>query len=205
MNKLLSLLVLFSSLACAFPSLAVPAVMVGAKVLDKSEYAELHCKNVGLITNNTSIVDGVHLADMMRACGKVRVAALFAPEHGLRGVREDGIRFTRRLDEQTGVPVYSLYGRVKKPTSEMLHGLDFLVFDIQDIGARFYTFISTMGLAMQAAAEAHIPFVVLDRPNPLGGEYFDGPVLERGCRSFTGEYPIPVAHGLTVGELALMI
>ena len=205
MNKLLSLLVLFSCLVGAFPSHAAPAVMVGAKVLHDCDYSMFRSKNIGLITNDSSVVEGVHLADMMHACGKVRLAALFAPEHGLRGLREDGERFAGRLDKQTGVPVYSLYGKVNKPTPEMLRGLDFLLFDIQDIGARFYTFISTMGLAMQAAAEEHIPFVVLDRPNPLGGEYFAGPVLETGCRSFTGEYAIPAAHGLTVGELALMI
>lgn len=205
MSKLLTLLLFFAIFFTVSPSHAGFSVKVGAKVLQESGYAFLLGKRVGLVTNHTAMVDGIHLVDMMHAGGKVRLAALFAPEHGLRGMKEDGVRIGERLDERTGVPVYSLYGKVRKPTPEMMHGLDFLLFDIQDIGARFYTFISTMGLAMQAAAEAHIPFVVLDRPNPLGGEYFAGPVLETECCSFVGEYPIPVAHGLTVGELALMI
>jgi uncharacterized protein YbbC (DUF1343 family) len=205
MTKSLSLLVFLTILIAATPSHAGFAVKVGGKVLHDGGYEFLQGKSAGLITNYTAVVDGVHLADLMYADGKVRLAALFAPEHGLRGLKEDGVRFAEILDDKTGVPVYSLYGKVKKPIPEMMSGLDFVLFDIQDIGARFYTFISTMGFAMQAAAEAHIPFVVLDRPNPLGGEYFAGPVLEMGCRSFVGEYPIPVAHGLTVGELALMI
>jgi uncharacterized protein YbbC (DUF1343 family) len=205
MNKTLSFLMLLAILTAAIPSHAAFAVKVGAKVLRDHNYEFLQGKRVGLITNYTAAVDGKHLAELIHADGRVRLVALFAPEHGLRGLKEDGVRFPGRLDAHIGVPVYSLYGNVKKPTPEMLQGLDFLLFDIQTVGARFYTFISTMGLAMQAAAEAHIPFVVLDRPNPLGGEYIAGPVLETGCRSFTGEYPIPVAHGLTVGELALMI
>jgi uncharacterized protein YbbC (DUF1343 family) len=205
MPKLLTLLFFLMILFAVSPSHAGFSVKVGAKVLQESGYAFLLGKRVGLITNHTAMVDGIHLVDMMYVGGKVRLAALFAPEHGLRGLEEDGVKVGECLDERTGVPIYSLYGKVKKPTPEMMRGLDFLLFDIQDIGARFYTFISTMGLAMQAAAEAHIPFVVLDRPNPLGGEYFAGPVLETECCSFVGEYPIPVAHGLTVGELALMI
>ena len=179
-------------------------VKVGAKVLAESGFSELRGKNVGLVTNQTSVVDGVHLIDMMHA-GGVRLTALFSPEHGLRGAAEDGVKIAEHVDKSSGAPVYSLYGKVKKPTPEMLHGLDLLLYDIQGVGARFYTYISTMGLAMQSAAEAHIPFVVLDRPNPLGGEYLSGFVLEEGYRSFVGEYPIPTAHGLTAGELALMI
>lgn len=178
---------------------------VGAQVLHDSRFAGIAGKRVGLITNHTAVVDGVHTADLMFAGGTVQLAALFAPEHGLRGSKEDGEKFGEGIDERTGARVYSLYGSVRKPTPEMLRGLDILVFDIQGIGARFYTYISTMGLAMQAAAEAHIPFVVLDRPNPVGGEYVSGFVLERGYSSFVGEYPIPFAHGMTAGELALMI
>jgi uncharacterized protein YbbC (DUF1343 family) len=186
-------------------SCAASPVEVGAQVLHEGGYAELLGKHVGLVTNHSAVVDGTHLADLLHASGKVRLVSLFAPEHGIRGLEEDGVKIGEGKDERTGVPVYSLYGTLKKPTPEMLRGLDLLLFDIQDIGARFYTFISTMGLAMQAAAEAHIPFVVLDRPNPLGGEYVAGPVLEEGYASFAGAYPIPVAHGMTVGELALMI
>ncbi len=189
----------------AAPSAAVPTVVVGAQVLHESGYADLLGKRVGLVTNHTAVVDGTHLVDLMHASGKVRLVALFAPEHGLRGLKEDGVNFGERRDDQSGAPVYSLYGTVRKPTPEMMRGLDLLLFDIQDIGARFYTFISTMGLAMQAAAEAHIPFVVLDRPNPLGGEYVAGPPLDGEYASFTGRYPIPVTHGMTVGELALLI
>jgi uncharacterized protein YbbC (DUF1343 family) len=187
------------------PCHAGSPVRVGAKVLHESGYGELNGRRVGLITNHTAMVDGTHLIDLMHAGGKVRLAALFAPEHGLRGLEEDGVQLGEGVDGRTGVPVHSLYGKVKKPAPAMLRGLDFLLFDIQDIGSRFYTYISTMGLAMQAAAAAQIPFVVLDRPNPLGGEYCAGFVLAEGYGSFTGAYPIPVTHGLTVGELALMI
>lgn len=203
--KSLSLLVFFVVIFAVIPSRAASTCRVGAQVLCDDNYALLRYKNVGLIANNTSTVDGIHLPDLIHADGLVGLAALFAPEHGLRGREEDGVTVKERLDEKTGVRIFSLYGKVKKPAPEMLRDLDFLLFDLQDVGARFYTFISTMGFAMQAAAEARIPFVVLDRPNPLGGEYLSGPVLNPECRSFTGAYPIPVAYGLTVGELALMI
>jgi uncharacterized protein YbbC (DUF1343 family) len=184
---------------------ATSSVKVGAQVLHESGYADLLGKRVGLITNRSAVVGDIQLFDLMHASGKVQLVSLFAPEHGLRGLKEDGANIMGSRDEQTGTTVFSLYGKVKKPTPEMLLGLDVLLFDIQGIGARFYTFISTMGLAMQAAAGMHIPFVVLDRPNPLGGNYFAGPILEEEYASFTGEYPIPVAHGMTIGELALMI
>jgi uncharacterized protein YbbC (DUF1343 family) len=205
MTKLLPLYLFLAVVLSAPFSHAGTTITTGAKVLYESNFAELRGKRVGLITNHTAVVDEVHTIDMIYTSGKVQLAALFAPEHGLRGLKEDGEKFGERLDERTGAPVYSLYGSVKKPTPEMLRGLDVLVFDIQGIGARFYTYISTMGLAMQAAAEAHIPFVVLDRPNPVGGEYFSGFVLEKAFSSFVGEYPIPAAHGMTAGELALMI
>src|SRR5262249_41999776 len=128
-----------------------------------------------------------------------------APEHGFRGEVEAGAKVGDTIDGKTGVPVFSLYGATRKPSSAMLRNVDVLVFDIQDIGTRFYTYISTMGLAMQAAAAAGIPFVVLARPNPLGGDYVSGFILESALASFVGQYPIPVVHGLTVGELARMI
>ena len=180
------------------------AITTGANALYMSDFTELRGKRIGLVTNHTAIVDGIDVIDLMHARG-VQLVALFAPEHGLRDLQEDGVSIGDGIDKQTGVRVNSLYGRVEKPTPDMLSGLDLLLFDIQSIGTRFYTYISTMGLAMQAASEAHIPFVVLDRPNPLGGEHFAGPVLEEGCASFVGEYPIPVTHGLTIGELALMV
>lgn len=204
MSKLSALYVFLVIALFATISHAGTATSTGAKVLYESDFAELRGKRVGLVTNHTAMVNGTHLIDLMHA-GGVQLVAIFAPEHGLRGLQEDGASIGDGIDKLTGVHVYSLYGKVEKPTPEMLHGLDFLLFDIQSIGTRFYTYISTMGLAMQAASAAHVPFVVLDRPNPLGGEHSAGPVLEKSCGSFVGEYPIPVTHGLTIGELALMI
>jgi uncharacterized protein YbbC (DUF1343 family) len=185
----------------------VPAarVVVGAEVLSANSFAALAGKRVGLIANQTSLVGGSHLADLLRAAPGLTLAAIYAPEHGFRGTTEAGARVGNTLDAKTGVPVYSLYGRSRKPTPAMLKGIDVLLFDVQDIGARFYTYISTLGLAMQAAAAAHIPFIVLDRPNPLGGDYVAGFGLEPSLTSFVGQYPIPIVHGLTVGELARMI
>ncbi len=180
-------------------------VLTGAQVLAGEDFERLRSKRVGFIVNHTALVDSVHLIDVAARSPHIKVAALFGPEHGLRGQADAGERIENGRDEQTGAPVFSLYGKTLKPTPEMLQGVDALVFDIQDIGARFYTYISTMGLAMQAAAEAEIPFVVLDRPNPLGGNYVSGFVLDPEYRSFVGQYSIPIAHGMTVGELARMI
>jgi uncharacterized protein YbbC (DUF1343 family) len=180
-------------------------VATGAEALVRSGYAALAGRRVGLITNQTGLVDGRHLADLLAKAPNVKLAAILAPEHGFRGQIEAGAKVGDTVDARTGVPVLSLYGANKKPTPAMLRGLDALVFDIQDIGTRFYTYISTMGLAMQAAAAARIPFVVLDRPNPLGGEYVSGFLLELPLASFVGQYPIPIVHGMTVGELARAI
>ncbi len=180
-------------------------VKTGAQVLVESGFRVLEGKRVGLVVNHTARVGEAHLIDLVHEAPNVELTALFGPEHGLRGGAEDGVEVADGRDDRTGVPVYSLYGRTRKPTPEMLRDVDVLVFDIQDVGARFYTFISTMGLAMQAAAEAGLPFVVLDRPNPLGGDYVAGFGLEPAHTSFVGQYPIPIAHGLTVGELARMI
>lgn len=179
-------------------------VRVGAAILGDSGFAPLAGKRVGLITNQTAVVDGRHLVDILNEASDVHLAAVFAPEHGFRGTVEAGLKVSTD-SLAASVPVYSLYGETRAPSEEMLKDLDVLVFDIQDIGARFYTYISTMGLAMQAAAENDVPFVVLDRPNPLGGNLIDGPLLDDSTRSFVGLYPVPIVHGLTVGELALMI
>lgn len=179
--------------------------MTGAEGLAASGFAAIAGKRVGLITNHTGLVNGEHLADLLSRAPNVKLTAIFAPEHGFRGAAEAGARVRDSVDEKTGAPVFSLYGASRKPTPHMLRNVDVLVFDIQDIGARFYTYISTMGLAMQSAAAAGIPFVVLDRPNPLGGDHVSGFVLEPPLRSFVGQYPIPIVHGLTVGELAQMI
>jgi uncharacterized protein YbbC (DUF1343 family) len=177
----------------------------GAERLVEQEFSVVEGMRVGVITNHTALAGGRHIVDLLHEADHVEVAALFGPEHGIRGDADAGERITDGVDERTGVPVYSLYGETRQPTPEMLDGLDALIFDIQDVGARFYTYISTMGLAMQSAARHDIRFVVLDRPNPLGGDRVEGFILEPGFESFVGLYPIPVTHGMTVGELALMI
>lgn len=185
----------------ALPALAEP-VKSGAEVLQDSGFSLLRGLRFGLVTNSTAVVAGRHILDLMKSSG-IKPAMIFTPEHGLTASAEDGIRLLDSSDN--GIPVVSLYGMKKQPTVEDLKGLDLLVFDIQDIGVRFYTYISTMGLAMQSAARAQIPFMVLDRPNPLGGEYISGFVRKDQPASFTSLYPIPIAYGMTVGELAGMI
>lgn len=184
---------------------AKPPFATGAEVWRRQGFAPYKGKRIGLVTNQTGLVGGLHLADILAADGTVKLAALFGPEHGVRGDAEAGAKVRDGRDPKTGVPVFSLYGATRKPTRDMLRGLDVLVFDIQDVGVRSYTYISTMGLAMQAAAEANLPFLVLDRPNPLGGDYVSGFVLEPAFKSFVGQYPIPIVHGMTVAELAVMI
>lgn len=182
-----------------------PAVTTGAARLAGDSFSPLKGKRVGLVTNHTGRIGDERLIDAMAHARGVELAAVLTPEHGLSGVAEAGAKVGSGKDAATGVRVHSLYGTTLKPTPGMLAGLDLLVFDIQDIGARFYTYISTMGLCMQAAAAAGLPFVVLDRPNPLGGEYISGFVLDKAFASFVGRYELPIAHGLTVGELARMI
>lgn len=179
-------------------------VKTGAAVLAERDFERFQGKTVGLIANPTSRVDTARVVDLMHRAG-IEIGALFGPEHGVRGTAEAGEKVSGGRDPVTGAPIYSLYGATRKPTPEMLEGLDVLIYDLQDVGARFYSRLSTMGLAMQAAAEAGLPFVVLDRPNPLGGTYVSGFVREPAHRSFVGKYPIPVAYGLTAGELARMI
>jgi uncharacterized protein YbbC (DUF1343 family) len=162
-------------------------------------------KRIGLITNHTGIDRaGRNNIDLLRARSDVKLVALFAFEHGLRGDAPPGQPIPSSVDSSSGLPIYSLYGDINKPTPQMLDGVDILVYDVQDVGARPYTRVSTMALSMKAAAEKGIPFVVLDRPNPLGGVRMEGPVLEPAFSSFVGMYPIPLRHGMTVGELARM-
>ena len=177
----------------------------GAEVLISRQLDLLKGRRVGLITNHTATVGDRHLIDVLHATEGVRLTALFGPEHGLRGLADAGEKVADAVDPATGVPVFSLYGATREPSPQMLENVDLLVFDIQDVGARFYTYISTLGLSMQAAARKGIPFVVLDRPNPLGGERVDGYVLSPSYTSFVGQYPIPIQHGLTMGELARMV
>jgi len=160
-------------------------------------------KRVGLIVNQTSRVKGQHLVDYLLN-KDIQVKLIFAPEHGFRGDHDAGEKVSSGMDKETGVKVYSIYGKHKKPSRETLKNIDVLVFDIQDVGVRYYTYISSMHYMMAAAAENDIPFLVLDRPNP-NGAYVDGPVLNTAFQSFVGMHEIPLLHGMTVGELALMI
>lgn len=169
-----------------------------------SEYLPLlRNKRVGLLINHTSRIGQTHLVDTLLSLG-VQITTLFSPEHGIRGNADAGEKVDHSKDPNTGLPVISLYGKNKKPTVDQMASVDIVVFDIQDVGVRFYTYISTLHYMMEACAESHVPIVVLDRPNP-NGDYIDGPVLEPAFRSFVGMHPIPVVHGLTVGELARMI
>ncbi len=177
-------------------------VKTGAEVLSEQNFLPLQGKRFALVTNQSAVVGGTHIIELMRQKG-VHPALIFTPEHGLKGNAEDGVKLSD--DDSATIPVKSLYGVTKKPRPEDLKGIDLIVFDIQDAGVRFYTYISTMGLAMEAAAQAGIPFMVLDRPNPLGGDYVAGFVRDKIPGSFTSLYPIPLAHGMTVGELAGMI
>ncbi len=187
----------------AIPAAAGAArVKTGAEVLLKHEFSQVRGKKFALVTNHSATVDGNHLIDLMIRA-EFPPAVIFTPEHGLSGTAEDGVHIGN--DSYCGLPVKSLYGAAKKPLPEDLQGLDLVVFDIQDVGVRFYTYISTMGLVMQAAAEQEIPFMVLDRPNPLGGDYAAGFTRKELPATFTAFYPIPIAHGMTIGELALMI
>lgn len=163
----------------------------------------LRGKQVGLIVNQTSVAGDEHLVDLLLR-NEINVRAVFAPEHGFRGDAANGETVVGGRDPKTGLTVHSLYGKTKKPTPDMLKDIDVLVFDIQDVGARFYTYLSTMYYVMEAAVEQNIEVLVLDRPNP-NGFYVDGPVLDEKFKSFVGIIPIPVVHGMTLGELARMI
>lgn len=165
---------------------------------------ELEGKRVGLVMNPTARVGGSHMLDHLLA-HDVNVTALFAPEHGFRGDFGAGETIEDGVDQATGLPVFSLYGNTKKPTADMLAEVDLLLFDMQDVGARFYTYNVTLGNILEASAEQDVPVWVLDRPNPAGGNYISGWMLEDEHRSFVGAYPIPMVHGMTLGELAKMM
>jgi len=173
----------------------------GIDVVARDSYALLKGRRVGLITNQTGLDrDGRSTIDLLKAAPGVKLIALFSPEHGLRGVLDQKV--SDSVDEKTGLPIYSLYGETRKPSPEMLKGIDTLVFDIQDVGTRFYTYISTLGLAMEEAARQKIKFVVLDRVNPIGGAEVEGPIADADKLSFTSYHQLPIRHGMTVGELA---
>lgn len=180
----------------------------GHNIKTGAEQTELYLhllkdKRIGLIVNPTSVIGTTHLVDSLKDLG-VNIKKIFAPEHGFRGNHSAGAHVKSTIDKKTGISIVSLYGKHKKPTKEDLADIDILIFDIQDVGARFYTYISTMHYAMEACAEYKVKLLVLDRPNP-NGHYVDGPILEKRFRSFVGMHPVPIVHGMTIGEFANMI
>lgn len=176
---------------------------VGIDVLEEENFAILRRKQIGLITNQTGVdASGRRTIDLLAHAEGLKLTAIFSPEHGIEGRADAAV--ANATDAATGVPIYSLYGEHRRPTDAMLNGIDTLLFDIQDAGARFYTYITTMGYCMEEAAKRHIMFVVLDRPDPLGGDVIEGPILDRDQLSFTGYFPMPVRYGMTMGELAEM-
>ena len=181
-------------------------IKTGLEVLKASNFKILEGKRVGLITNPTGCDNNLKSTiDVLHEAKNVKLVALFGPEHGVRGDVHAGDKVENMTDSKTGLPVFSLYGKTRKATPEMLKDIDVLVYDIQDIGSRSFTYISTMGLAMEAAAENNIEFIVLDRPNPLGGEKIEGNLTEDGFISFVSQFKIPYIYGLTCGELAVML
>ncbi len=183
------------------PATKLP-IIVGAERIDN--YLKLlQNKRVGIVANHTSMVKDKHLVDVL-IDSKINVVKVFSPEHGFRGNADAGEVVNSDIDKKTGLPIVSLYGKNKKPTPDQIKDLDVLIFDIQDVGARFYTYISTMHYVMESCAENNKKLIVLDRPNP-NGHYVDGPILEEKFKSFVGMHPVPIVHGMTIGEYAKMI
>jgi uncharacterized protein YbbC (DUF1343 family) len=178
-------------------------VLLGIDVLQRDGCPALAGKRVGLVTNHTGRDSrGTPTIDVLAAAKSCQLVALFSPEHGIRGSLDEHVADGR--DEKTGLPVWSLYGKTRKPTEKQLEGIDALVYDVQDIGTRFYTYISTLRLCLEAAGEHKLPIVVLDRPNPIDGVHVEGPIRDEGAESFTATHRLPVRHGMTVGELATL-
>ena len=201
MIKFAGLIILFVSLTFCSKS-EENKIKTGAE--QPEQYLKLiQNKKVGLVVNHTSVVGEIHLADYLMS-QNIKIEKIFAPEHGFRGDASAGAKIKDGVDSKTGIPVFSLYGETRKPTKDHLNNIDVVIFDIQDVGCRFYTYISTMHLVMEACAENNIPVIVFDRPNP-NGDYVAGPILEKKLQSFVGMHQIPIVHGLTVGELAIMI
>ncbi len=197
------LIIFLSIIAFTFSFTQTPKVKTGIEVLKDRHFDILKGKRVGLITNPTGVDSKLQsTVDVLYHAKDVKLVALFGPEHGVRGDYSAGANVESYTDKETGIPVFSLYGKTSKPTPEMLKNVDVLVYDIQDIGCRSYTYISTMGKAMEAAAENKIPIVILDRPNPLGGNIVEGNLVEDGFQSFVSQFKIPYVYGLTCGELA---
>ncbi len=206
MNYLKFLAIIFAQFiflnSLATDNLGQARVKVGAERIDKY-LTLLEGKSVALVANHTSLVHNTHLADTLLSLG-IQLKKIFAPEHGFRGDADAGEHIVNFIDERTNLPVISLYGKNFKPTPEHLAGIDIVVFDIQDVGVRFYTYLSTMHYVMEACAENNVQFLILDRPNP-NGYFVDGPVLDLKFRSFVGMHSIPLVHGMTLAELAKMI
>ena len=203
-TKLVLFITAFSFIITA--AVAVPKVKTGIEVLRDNNFRILQGKRVGLITNPTGVDSQLKsTVDILNEAPGVKLVALYGPEHGVRGDVHAGDKVETTVDKQTGVPVYSLYGKTRKANAEMLKDVDVLVYDIQDIGCRSYTYISTMGLAMEAAAENNLEFVVLDRPNPVGGLKVEGNLAEDKFISFVSQFKIPYLYGLTCGELAKLL
>jgi len=199
------LLLLLPALAAASTLWAEPRVKTGLDVLIDRDFAPIAGKRVGVITNHTGLTsDGRHIVDVLSRSSKVKLVAIFTPEHGLAGTQDDP-NVASGTHEATGTPIYSLYNRGSyRPTPQMLQKVDVLIYDIQDIGARFYTYITTLGYALEEAARAGKSFLVLDRPNPINGIAVEGPLLDPRYVSFVGYMRMPIRHGMTVGELARM-
>lgn len=181
---------------------APPEIRVGAAQID-DYFPLIKGKSLGMVVNHTSVVDSLHLVDFLLASG-IQIKAIYAPEHGYKGTVERGKDIAHSTDPETGIPVLSIYGSRKKPSPEDLQGIDVIIFDMQDVGTRFFTYISTLHYVMEACAENNIPVIILDRPNPTG-HYVDGPVLDTAFSSFIGMHPIPMTHGMTIGEYGQMI
>ena len=183
---------------------ATGMTLTGLDILERGGFELLKGKRVGLITNHSSVdADGRNAVDVLYESQKVNLTAIFSPEHGFRGSEEGGVLINNSTDPVTGVPIYSLYGKNQRPSPEMLAGVDVLVFDIQDVGVRFYTYLTTMVYAMEEAAKNNIEFVVLDRPNPIGGDIIEGPTLAPEISFFTAYLAVPARHAFTAGEMAL--
>lgn len=201
-----SALFVLAILAACFSAAASPKVMPGIEVLREMDFEPLKGKRVGLVTNPSGVDHELRSTiEILHQAPQVNLVALFGPEHGVRGDVYAGGHVADTVDPATGLPVYSLYGPTRKPTAAMLEGIDIMVYDIQDTGTRYYTFISTMGLVMEACAPLGIEVMVLDRPNPLGGNKIEGCYVERPYNSFVSQYKIPIVYGLTPGELAVLI
>ncbi|MCR5407500.1 MAG: DUF1343 domain-containing protein [Bacteroidales bacterium] len=206
MKRIIIILASLAVAACANAQPVREPVMTGIEVLESYGFEELLGKRVGLVTNPSGVDRNLRSTiDILFQAPEVNLVALFGPEHGVRGDAYAGDYVESGSDPATGLPVYSLYGPNREPSQEMLKGIDVMVYDIQDVGTRCYTFISTLGLVMRACAKAGIEVLVLDRPNPLGGIKVEGPLVEPGFHSFVSEFRIPFVYGLTVGELAGLI